>query len=293
MAETPYMGYVQMDRAGEADIVTMQAGGSDVGFWNVVNNCVFHEQNKNYGPDWPDPNGECVRSMVDARMRINMGLRGSFLDAVWDVLNSPGVRYNQNFHLYILGYSLLFADDDEATWCNTESFVVPWRQDSRQKLTLELRKELNSLVEAVNSQLQALAEGFNDTRIGYIDISHVFDGGRFCECQHSLRDQYQGSRVFLWNAIPEGVILDNGAYTVRAPTAQEFDQWYQSGMFTYDWNEVVAPEQRVHMGPFQNGQSGLSLRPVHPKQAGHEAIAQAVTARFKKDINPGDDCCDG
>jgi hypothetical protein len=56
MADTAFMGYIQMDRAATPDLVTMQAGGGDAGFWNVVNNCLSHEQNQNYGPDWPDPN---------------------------------------------------------------------------------------------------------------------------------------------------------------------------------------------------------------------------------------------
>lgn len=286
------MGYVQMDRAETPDLITMQAGGGDAGFWNAINNCVFHVQNKNYGPDWPDPNGECAKSIVDSRMRINLGLQRSITGAILDILNYESVRYKPDFRLYVIGYAPPFAVDDAATWCNNESFVVPWRHEQRQLLSMELRKELNELVNDVNDKLRTVAENFNDTRIGYIDISSVFDGARFCECQHSLWDQYQGTKVKLWNGSPEGVVMANGQYTVRAPTSEEFDNWVQTGMYTFDWQEVIPPNEEVHIGPFQDGRSGVSLRPLHPKQAGHAAIAQAVVARLKNDINPGDDCCD-
>lgn len=87
-------------------------------------------------------------------MRINIVLQQSIIDAVLDILNYDGVRYNKEFRLYIIGYAPLFAVDDAATWCNNESFVVPWRHQQHQQLSMELRKELNGLIEAVNSKLQ-------------------------------------------------------------------------------------------------------------------------------------------
>lgn len=95
-----------------------------------------------------------------------------------------------------------FNVDDDATWCNDASFGLGIF--GRPNLNLELRRAINDLVERLNRVIQSVAEGFNDPRVGYIDTTAGFDGGRFCEPNHSLKDQYFGTNVKLWNLSPEG-----------------------------------------------------------------------------------------
>ncbi|KAK9770401.1 putative SGNH hydrolase-type esterase domain-containing protein [Seiridium cardinale] len=138
------------------------------------------------------------------------------------------------------GYAHFFNVDDGSSWCNDPTFSLGWNTQAQpQKLLLGLRRNINDLVEILNLQIQRAVNDFKDRGVGYIDITKGFDGGRFCETHHTLLDQCWGNNVMLWNASPEGVVLNiNGNYLVRDPTEDEMKNWLQTGKFKNDPSEV-------------------------------------------------------
>ncbi|KAF2110764.1 SGNH hydrolase-type esterase domain-containing protein [Lophiotrema nucula] len=297
MAFQPWRGYVQMDAVGRPGLITMQAGGNDVGFYNVATSCLFHVENVDYGPIYPDREGKCKKAIEGARDYVqkegNPNIRALGYD-MWktidDVMTHESHSDDPEFRLYVIGYGAFFNVDDDSTWCNNFSFVVPWH-DRSQKLTLELRRDINDLVEQTNSKIEEQVLSFNNPKIGFIDVGSAFDGNRFCETGHSPWDQYFGNKVLLWNASPDGIILKlNNNYTERdtAPTQDEFDKWLATGMFTDDPNEIT-PEQYTtndisFPGPKQGGLPGIILRPFHPKEDGHANMAKIIVDRIKADF---------
>lgn len=291
MAKDPWQGYIQMERVGNPRLITMQAGGNNAGFYNVASSCLFHDRDMDYGPDYPDQ-GECLKAITDARNYINGGqLQEDIRITIQDIIDHPAVSGNPDFQLFVVGYGHFFAVDDDTTWCNDHSFVLPWRLQQRQKLLLDLRKDINALVEGVNTASYNAVMSFNNPKIGWIDVTKeggvdAFAGGRFCEAGHSFFDQYFGDKVFLWNASPSGVIINNnGDITEREPTEDEFNKWYATGLYTDDPNEVPYGDlntQVVSGGPSQGGGAGVALRPFHPKEIGHTNMASRIVARLQQ-----------
>ncbi|KAK6065489.1 hypothetical protein SCUP515_11205 [Seiridium cupressi] len=285
MGAEPFNGYIQMNEVGtQPDIVTMQAGGNDAGFYNVASSCIFHDNLRDYGPVWPNPDGDCVKAIDAVRSFVNDRTRKFTSDTVADILDHDSVKINPNFRLYVIGYAHFFNVDDGSTWCNDQTFSLFWNTQAQpQKLLLGLRRSINDLVEILNQQIQRAVDDFKDRGVGYIDITKRFDGGRFCETNHTLLDQYWGNNVMLWNASPEGVVLNiNGNYSVRDPTENEMNNWLQTGKFTNGPNEVSA--QSPVSGPIQGTSPGVALCPFHPKENGHGKVADAIIARLKADI---------
>jgi hypothetical protein len=285
MAAAAHQGHIQSKDIGPVDVLTMQVGGNNAGFYNLATKCIFHAEVQDYGPEYP-ADGECLKAIKASRRYIDTWsgwipgtLYADAYNTIRDVVNDhPGTK------IYVIGYTYFFADSDEDTWCNDFSFVT--KTEQRQKLTLELRRDINLLVTEMNNQIRLATQKFKD--VGFIDIWPGFNKHRFCEKSHSAWDQYFGNQVYLWNASPEGVLLNyNGQLIVREPTQSEFSKWYNGhdllyGKFTNDKDEVnINATQIKTQSPNQGGSPGVILRTFHPKENGHRVIAKAIMERLK------------
>ncbi|KAF2730595.1 SGNH hydrolase [Polyplosphaeria fusca] len=292
MAFEEWRGYKQMDAVGVPGLITMQAGGNDVGFYNVATSCLFHVEDGDYGPVYPDPAGRCKQAIDGARDYIQKdgapGLGYDMKATIQDVLDHPSHSGDPEFRLFVIGYGHFFNVDDDSTWCNDFSFVLPWK-DRSQKLTLELRRDINNLVEETNRKTADQVASFNDPKVQFVDSSPAFQGARFCETGHGPWDQFFGNKVLLWNASPEGVILksSDNEYTLRdtEPTEDEFNKWLETGTFTDDPNEISLDSYDTNAeafsGPRQGASPGVLLRPFHPKADGHANMAKIIVDQIK------------
>jgi hypothetical protein len=221
------------------------------GFPNIVEDCIYQpNQDRDYGPEYPDPEGECFKTLKHARELISSTwFSESLWDSVYAVLNEPRIRANPRFRLFIVSYTGLFNHDDPA--CNDWSFGI-WG-GKQPKLTTRLRRDINHVIDLGRTTYDELINHimFNP-KVRYIDVNSAFGGHRFCEPTEEGTIQAQNVNSYLWDLTWPGCL----------PLSSEVDDEHEN--LTTVW-------------PFcrkcgDMGQTGEFQRPFHPKREGHEAI---------------------
>lgn len=156
---------------------------------------------------------------------------------------------------------------DGSDWCNGESFGAN-PNGHQPKLSLELRKQMNELLQVINSKMGAIiAALIPANKAGFIDIDPRFETHRFCEPGSSHRQQYYDDNVYFWNlsppfATPNDLPEDANLKDIMGGGGGPVDP--ASGG-TGDLN------------------NGYKMRPFHPKLGGHTEIKKAVIQALKDD----------
>lgn len=220
----------------------------------MVRDCIYQYEAGPYGGEYP-ADGSCKDAILTVQRFISSGqleegVRSQAIQVVYDA----GVENFPNFKLFLTGYAHFFNVDDDATDCNTQSFGVLAYYP---KLTMELRKAINDLVEQVNTIYRNVVASMNNPNIQFVDISPAFNGHRFCEPGHNNYDNENDKQegvTWIWNFHyfwPDGV--DNGT----AP-ASEFEP-------------VGSDLSR-----------GELARIFHPTRQGHGAIKEILKSAVRK-----------
>lgn len=260
----------RLNKTYSPDFGTLMIGGNPGGFADILYDCVFWpERGKDYGPEFPDPEGECFKALERANdiVRSQWFLEGILL-SISLILTAPMVRRNPHFKLYVVSYATLFNDEDEA--CDDLSFGY-W-SGQKPLLKKELRQEINGVIHAGRKLYDRLLNGplFSD-QVRYIDIDHVFNGRRFCEptMNGTLEQQNENSWLynFVWpSCIPlmaEDAMADLDPGHLHDTTWPTFCRKC-GGLLDY--------------GEFQ--------RPFHPKPVAHKAIKDYVLQELAKTPPP-------
>ncbi|KAI2462864.1 SGNH hydrolase [Annulohypoxylon bovei var. microspora] len=285
----------QMSLVGSPQMITYHAGGNNCGFGAVVSDCIFQPWG-DYGPEYPDPSGQCAKQLANSNAYIDRagdgGLYQDERNTVADLLGHAAVRDNKDFRLYILGYAHFF--NLGANYCDGISFgalaSVPVVGNAP-KVSDRLRTDVNDGVERVNQILARVARDAGDPRVRFLDISPAFDGHRFCEDGHGYKDQWYSADVWLWNF--------NTPSDDPPADPSLMDTWLNGTYFpdntvlpTYPNGTAVGVEMQ---GGVETDGSGGSTgpgptwfqRPFHPKQGGTQAIADIIIAQALADKIPG------
>ncbi|KAI9854953.1 MAG: hypothetical protein M1813_000618 [Trichoglossum hirsutum] len=160
--------------SADADIVTVSAGGNNVGFGNIVNACVYRFS----GP----ASGDCAKALQDAAALINDDTK--LWNPVWNNINAILARVpgRANFRVYVVGYIKFWnAKTDQCDKVSWEYWNIPG--STPQNMTKEIRGKMNDLVDAVNAKLNSAVQSANqkDNRVVFVNPDPAFDGHRFCE----------------------------------------------------------------------------------------------------------------
>jgi len=183
---------------------TLSIGGNDLGFFDVLNACIFRF--------YSFYSGTCEAALAasdaairapDFELRLMLVLR-EVLDKVrWEV--------HPEFTITVTGYAQFF--DAETEECDDVSLGVWWGGAGvvrGPKLTKKLRRRVNELVKGVNEKVRRVVEGVNGAfagmeRVVFVDFDSAFEGHRFCE--KGVQEPDYG-REETWFFLPGGV--DNG-----------------------------------------------------------------------------------
>jgi hypothetical protein len=204
----------QISNVGTPNIMTMHAGGNNVGFGDVARNCIFQSPLESYGAAYPDAAGKCKQAVDAANGRINdrgetSGLLYDTKRTIQDILDHDNFKDRPDFRLYVLGYIHFFnVDSPDSDWCNTVTFAPAGSYLGKQVLTNQLRTDINDAVERVNRVMQEAAGSF-DNRVGYIDLSAAYNGYRFCEKGATYNEQW------LVPVSSFNIIIESNTYKVR------------------------------------------------------------------------------
>ena len=261
----------QLANVKNPDLLIITTGGNEAGFFDVVDSCVYHSNNgRDYGlPYHKDTNrtGACTKAIDKATNFTTDGRLSESLTTMYkSLLASDQAKANPDLRIYQTGYVHYFNVDDGNTWCDKVSFHL----GSNALLTLDLRKEINELVERANGVIQQVVLTFAEHHVGYISITEDFGGHRFCEPDSNRVAQFTSSNVWNWNAQPS--------------------------FFPPDWktndggtdNPIPFPEPLFQFddpSPSGTGE-GVWRRPFHPKKQGYSSIKASILAKLKADKFP-------
>ncbi len=181
-----------------ADFALLSLGGNDLGFFGVMNACVF----RFYGPY----SGTCEEELARARGGVEGPAFGERLAlVVAEVLGRARReggrrrRRRPRFSVTVTGYARFFNDRTDA--CDEASLGV-WRGGPRLEKSLRLR--MNALISAVNAKIRLTVdevnarfsrEGARD-RVFFVDYDEAFGGHRFCEEDVAEPDYDRGDTWF-------------------------------------------------------------------------------------------------
>lgn len=244
------------------EFATLTLGGNPGGFPDLLYNCIFWpDHGKDYGPEYPDPEGECWKAIERAKETVQSQLfLEGILRSVSLILTEPRIRQSLDFKLYVIGYAELFNPDDDS--CDDLSFGV-W-SGKKPLLKKELRREINGIISMGRQLYDRILNSplFSDT-VRYVDINPLFKEHRFCEKTDNGTLEQQNDKSWLYNlqwpaCIP---ITDNDAPEAQLNATQ--------GVHDVTWpNFCRKCGSLLEYGEF--------VRPFHPKPVAHKVIAQHV-----------------
>lgn len=175
LAGTPLSQISQLNTNLPLSFATLSIGGNDLGFFDVMNACIFRF--------YSFYSGTCASALAasdaalsspDFELRLAVALQ-ELLDAVsWEK--------HPRFSVTVTGYARFF--DAETPECDDMSFGV-WYGEPSPKLSRDIRARMNALVTAANAKLRRTVDRvdarYESTRVLFVDYDGLFDGHRFCE----------------------------------------------------------------------------------------------------------------
>ena len=154
------------------DLLTISAGGNDIGLTPILSNCIYQFYMSN--------EDDCETSMKEARKLIADDTQ--LYKNMSKLIEAAKPKMNQDHGvIYVTGYAGFFGTEDET--CDNVTWAV-WNNVERTKqyLKLELRKALDDMVRSVNDVLRraTLDAGPN---VRFIDYNAHIEAarGRYCE----------------------------------------------------------------------------------------------------------------
>lgn len=165
-----------LDPSLPLDFATLSVGGNDLGFFDVMNACIFRF--------YAQYSGTCKAALADADAALRDGAFARRLDLVLrEVLDRAGWERRPGFTITVTGYARFF--DDATPACDDMSLGV-WLGRGP-PLSRAVRARTNALVLAANELLAAAvrdaAARFRGPRprVLFVDYDARFHGHRFCE----------------------------------------------------------------------------------------------------------------
>ncbi|ERS99930.1 hypothetical protein HMPREF1624_03299 [Sporothrix schenckii ATCC 58251] len=176
------------------DYITLSIGGNDLGFFDVINACVF----RFYGYY----SGTCEAALRASELLLAEDDRStdpaSFSARLTVILLQllARVRWEKHpqFRIIVTGYARFF--NAETDLCDRASMSIWWHYGNATGvpdnatdttyLTKGLRRRMNGLVAGANRKLKAIVDSVN-ARYGntphvlFVDYDDAFEGHRFCE----------------------------------------------------------------------------------------------------------------
>ena len=194
----------QLDSAAlKADITTLSITGNDVGFFNILDACIYH-----FGGSGSLK--ACDEAIDVAMSTFNSDRFSHDLDSVIrGVLNNTiGAPSPQ---LFVTGYAQFF--NSETPQCDNQTFCIwenPAKNHTCPNLTSKLRRRMNALTLGLNERIKEgvfrSKDNSANATITFIDYDSSFEGHRFCETDQEIPD-YKNPDVWFyqtWGDAGEG-----------------------------------------------------------------------------------------
>ncbi|PYI12923.1 mutanase [Aspergillus violaceofuscus CBS 115571] len=220
-----------------ANLATLTIGGNDLGFTDIVWNCILTPATWHFGSTYRQ---WCIENEDKARALMNdqgeTGLRYKLRTLYKQILEKG---QEVDLSIFVTGYPEFFnentTDCDQSTFHYFWSGYQPpsdWWYNRLVHLTTEFRAELNLLVSQLNDVIIAAIQDANteagSTRVYYVDVQSKFDSHRWCEQGiHEPDSSAPNTYFFLsgWKDLPL-----EGSDTVTSSDASDISYLEQNGI---------------------------------------------------------------
>jgi hypothetical protein len=158
---------------GGPDFALLSIGGNDLGFFDVINACIFRF--------YSFYSGTCEAALEKADALIaSPDFELNLQLVLMELLDKVAWERRPWFVVTLTGYARFFNADTDA--CDDMSLGVWW---GGPKLKKKVRQQMNELVAAVNEKLRRgiadLNAKFSKPKAFFVDYDAEFEGHRFCE----------------------------------------------------------------------------------------------------------------
>ena len=256
-----------------ANLGTLTMGGNDLGFSDIVWNCILTPNGWHWGSTYRK---RCEESEDKARDLMNdqgeNGLRSKLSMLYSSILQKAS---QPDFQLVVAGYPGFFNQDTSD--CDYSSFHYfwgrykpgnDWPANRIVYLTESLRSELNDLVTKLNNVIENAVRdanmGTGRTAVHYVDVQSRFDSHRWCEQGVHEPDANAPNTYFFlsaWNDIP----LADSAST--SSDSNDISTLQQNGIKLPD-ADTCKETQGENPDPYQNflclASKAIALEPNGP-----------------------------
>jgi SAGA-associated factor 73 len=228
----------EFNTTSTADFALLSIGGNDLGFFDIMNSCIFRF--------YSFYSGTCEAALrrADEQMASTQ-FEDRLRLVIMEILDRVRWEKRPWFTITVTGYARFFNADTDA--CDDYSFGMWWRGP---KLKRELRQRMNDMVLDVNAKIRrsvdAINAAFAEPRVLFVDYDDAFEGHRFCE-QNVIEPDY--ARNETWFFLVGG--LDNapqrewpvpGAKDALLPAASPLvdpEHCFGPAQKSGDWGEMA------------------------------------------------------
>ncbi|KAI5928539.1 SGNH hydrolase-type esterase domain-containing protein [Camillea tinctor] len=278
------------------DFALLSIGGNDLGFFDVMNACVFRFYNFY--------SGTCETALENSRFQIESEEFENRLQIIiLELLDKVHWEKKPGFSITVTGYARFFNEVTDA--CDEMSFGVWW---GGPKLTKELRLNMNALVLAVNAKIRKtinyVNSRFTQNKVLFVDYDMEFDGHRFCEENVTEPDYGRADTWFFLVGGPDNA--RNGTLQMQdwevetlAPSSALVDpsSCLESAQISGDWGElalcymaltkqhdpelrsarevIVAPNSMWYVPTYYG-------KTFHPRSMGHATIRDKIYETWRE-----------
>lgn len=269
-----------------------QNSGNNVGFGDIINNCVYRFALA----------GDCDTTLTNSQNLIDNSLSASVQSALQVFLDKARPANDPKPPMiFVTGYGRFW--NTQTTACNSAKWAY-WTNTFADKtfMTVPLRTTMNTMVDNVNAKIQAVVAGFNDPRLKFVDYEIVFAEEHFCE-RNDIQEPMKSSDsrpslLFAQYNTPLGQLLPEPDPLTKFPVADNdtetqalisgFLDVLNNGSFSVNSNyfPLAATDFEISSG-------GVAIpyavaRVFHPTQRGHQIIAHRVMDQIFPALNaPG------
>ncbi|KAK0385810.1 hypothetical protein NLU13_6987 [Sarocladium strictum] len=284
-----------------ADFALLSIGGNDLGFFDIMNSCIFRF--------YSFYSGTCEAALERSEAQLqDPAFEERLRLAITQILER--VRWEKRlwFTVTVTGYARFF--NDETDECDECSLGVWW---GGPKLKRELRQKMNKMVMDVNRKIKESVEAINARfavpRVLFVDYDAHFEGHRFCEPNVTEPD-YTRNETWFFLVGGQDSGQDSGNHTLpeEPPTEPEVtsesplvdaDRCLDPANRSGDWGQLALcmmaiaarddPTLRTTDGRFA-AQKSMWHAPIyysksfHPRSDGHLAIRNEIYRMWKDQI---------
>ncbi|KAI0460323.1 SGNH hydrolase [Xylaria acuta] len=278
-----------------ADFALLSIGGNDLGFFEVMNACVFRFYNFY--------SGTCETALAHSRASLESDeFEIRLRIVIMEILDKVRWEKKPRFAVTVTGYARFFNELTDG--CDDMSFGVWW---DGPRLTKKLRSEMNALVLTVNAKLRktidAINADFTNDKVIFVDYDNAFDGHRFCE-PNATEPDYE--RVDTWFFLVGGPDNARNGTQPRqlsnvktlSPTSPLVDPFscLEPAQRTGDWGMLALCYMAMakHHDPSLRPARGDILpltsmwyvptyygKTFHPRSLGHETIRNQIYKKWR------------